>query len=101
MIELTDSKTSFGTNNKVKIDYSWPTSKSGFVQNSYLNKGVIFYDFFKDSLSSPIIPLMNCHISTGYCATYTMTIVWDVLAQRFPTGAVPPPGGRFNNLRGR
>ena len=83
LIELTNSKTSFGTNNKVKIDYSWPTSKSGFVQNSYLNKGVIFYDFFKDSLSSPIIPLTNCHISTGYCATYTMTIVWDV--SRFST----------------
>ena len=79
LIELTDSKTSFGTNNKVKIDYSWPTSTSGFVQNNYLNKGVIFYDFFKDS----IIPLTNCHISTGYCATYTMKIVWDV--SRFST----------------
>ena len=21
---------------------------------------------------------MNCHILTGYCATYNMTIVWDV-----------------------
>ena len=47
LIELTDSKTSFGTNNKVKIDYLWPTSKSGFVQNSYLNKAVIFYDFLR------------------------------------------------------
>ena len=83
MIELTDSKTSFGTNNKVKINYSWPTGKSGFVQNSYLNKGVIFYDCFKDSLFSPIIPLTNCHISTDYCATYTMTIVWDI--SRFST----------------
>ena len=49
VIQLTDSKTSIGTSNKVKIDYSWSATcnKSGFVQNSYLNIGVVVYGLLK------------------------------------------------------
>ena len=36
------------------------------------------YDFYRDTLSSTILPMANCHISLGYCTSQTMTVVWDV-----------------------
>ena len=68
----------YHTDNKVDFEYAWPTAKSGLVRNHYMTNSFLLYDFFADSLSSPVLPMLNCHISVGYCTSHTMTVVWDV-----------------------
>ena len=70
----------FQTSNKVnyQYEYVWPTAKSGLVRNHYLTRAVITYDFYRDTLSSTVLPMANCHISLEYCTSQTMTVVWDV-----------------------
>ena len=36
------------------------------------------YDFYRNTLSSTVLSMANCHISLGYCTSQTMTVVWDV-----------------------
>ena len=66
----------FQTQNKIKFAYTWPTARSGITRNHFVIKSSLFYDFFLDSISSPVMPLTGCHISTGYCRSQTKTIIW-------------------------
>ena len=77
LINKADFKT-YHTDNKVNYEYTWPTSNSRVVRNNYLTESIILYDFFEDTLSSPLIPMTNCHISVGHSTSQTMTIVWKV-----------------------
>ena len=36
------------------------------------------HDFYRNSPSSTVLPMADCHISLGYCTSQTMTLVWDV-----------------------
>ena len=66
------------TTNHVKFEYTWSTARSGLIRNHYMTRSFILYDFFPGSLSSPVLPMTNCHISLGHCTSQTMTVVWDV-----------------------
>ena len=43
-----------------------------------MTESITLYDFFEDTLSSPLMLMTNCHISLGHCISQTMTIVWKV-----------------------
>ena len=64
----------YHTENKVVFEYAWHTAKSGLVRNHYMTNSFVLCDFFADSLSFPVLPMSNCHISVGYCTGQTMTV---------------------------
>ena len=69
----------YHTENKVNYEYTWPTATSGIVRNHFIVKSIILYDFFQDTISSPILPLSDCHISMGHCRSQTKTVIWKTV----------------------
>ena len=68
----------FNTNNKVNFKYTWPTSQSGVIRNHFMLRSYIFYDFYQNSLSSPVFPMSDCEVSMNLCQSPTKTIIWKV-----------------------
>nr|CAB3263325.1 uncharacterized protein LOC108950678 [Phallusia mammillata] len=75
---LQKSDTLYSSNNQIKIEYKWPTSNVGSVNNAILTKSTIYYDPINKKLRSALGIMSSCNVHQGFCSVGTRTFVWTV-----------------------
>jgi hypothetical protein len=71
------NENTFQTVRKLDIEYTWPTSHWGYVDNIVFQKLTISYNYITNQISSPLSDISRCKVETAYCKLSRETYIWN------------------------